>query len=222
MIFYHHRSYAQQGVCWWRGCVGMSLLKKQLVILWHVGKNWHSDHGLSVILGRIGLNLPIWIVLSSTQLWEGSRGLDPCPVLQKDESTLFCLWDLFTTFITFKSNKIRKIPVILCLFLHLKSIIPSYISIKKILLCPLLWIRPLPSKIPHCTPDYNLSAMTKYLQSNLLVKIFLLHPHSIVHWHPTVHSFNYYQLLFHRRQLEQLWQWVQTGVFMLLYLIRTM
>ena len=31
------------------------------VILWHVGKSWHNDHGLSVILGRIESNLPIQI-----------------------------------------------------------------------------------------------------------------------------------------------------------------
>ena len=30
---------------------------------WFVGYSWHNDHGLSVILGRIELNLPIHVYL---------------------------------------------------------------------------------------------------------------------------------------------------------------
>ena len=101
---------------------------------------------------------------SGVQLWGGvggwgSGGLDPCPFLQKDKSALFlencessvkkCI-DIII--IKPECSECRKIPVIFLLCLNLKNIIQSYIVFEKILVCPFLWIRPLPSKISSFVP----------------------------------------------------------------------
>ena len=43
-------------------------MQKPSVIFWLVGKSWHDDHCLSVILGRIELNLLIRVYI---QFYEG-------------------------------------------------------------------------------------------------------------------------------------------------------
>ena len=89
----------------------------------------------------------------------GPWGLNPCPFLQKDKSAIFlenfessvkkCIEVII---IKLEFSESRKFAVIFLPFLNLKNIIQSYILCKKIVVCPSLWIRPLPSKISSCAP----------------------------------------------------------------------